>query len=352
MVTEDREMLSEEHILSYIPTYDLVLSVSRVCRKFQALCQDKSLISHVRLQKEYRVSDEALRKVLKDLSGDVQTLEASGCYWLAGSTLDVVTRCVGLVRLDVSGWRVTAARLSRLLGSLRLLCSLALDIGTGFDLQQLSGEGKAALSRLSELKQTLLTPSYGVVPCCGALQSLSLHLEVGWHEPSAHLQLMVGQSSVPRYHNLHWFSARLAPGEVNRALLSLFLAVFSMRVPEGLTGLVVAMPGPGWCHVEVGFGIRMSGLLEHVALRGATGAIQQSGSGCENENGALKQEREGEAESFLHPLITGCSYLVELELIGMGFLSAMPRYEPAMRKDPATCSWSFQVRDEQLAALG
>ncbi|KAI5616097.1 F-box/LRR-repeat protein 18, partial [Silurus asotus] len=489
------------HILSNIPTYDLVLSVSRVCRKFQTLCQDKSLISHVRLQKEYRVSDEALRKVLKDLSGDVQTLEASGCYWLAGSTLDVVTRCVGLVRLDVSGWRVTAARLSRLLGSLRLLRSLALDIGTGFDLQQLSGEGKAALSRLSELKQTLLTPSYGVVPCCGALQSLSLHLEVaeGWHEPSAHLQLMVGQSSVPRYHNLRWFSARLAPGEVNRALLSLFLAAFSMRVPEGLTGLVVAMPGSA-PPIPASAGLLTQGILsagtaisafqlpqswlDGATLRrilgyGCPAYLNMSrcavpgfaplcvllGAGCElsplrslnlrgkteeevdaegirtliescprlthfnltsthyhhntpekldghlcvalghlrhlrslalpacalsqgppvpsnkadlaaktsseplllglmktrrvgvptyqpslDNTGALKQE--GEAESFLHPLITGCPYLVELELIGTGFLSAMPRYEPAMRKDPAACSWSFQVRDEQLAALG
>lgn len=44
------------HILSYIPSHDLVLSVSRVCRKLQTLCQDKSLISHIRLHKEYRVS--------------------------------------------------------------------------------------------------------------------------------------------------------------------------------------------------------------------------------------------------------------------------------------------------------
>lgn len=46
------------HILSYIPSYDLVLGVSRVCRKLQILCQDKSLISHIRLHKEYRVSTE------------------------------------------------------------------------------------------------------------------------------------------------------------------------------------------------------------------------------------------------------------------------------------------------------
>lgn len=68
--------------------------------------------------------------------------------------------------------------------------------------------------------------------------------------------------------------------------------------------------------------------------------------------GDLKEEQEGEIESFLRPLINGCPCLVELELIGTGFLSAMPRYEPAMRKDPAACPWSFQVGDAQLAALG
>lgn len=514
------------HILSYIPSYDLVLSVSRVCRKLQSLCQDKSLISHIQLHKEYRVStessclssftaftmscldvsfisqvsDEAVKRLLKELSGDVQTLDASGCYWLSGSTLDVVTRCVGLVRLDVSGWRVTPARLSRLLGSLRQLRSLALDIGTGFDLQKLSDEGKAALARLGELKQTLLTPSYGVVPCCGALQRLSLYLEVaeGWHEPCAHLQLIVGQSSVPRYHNLHWFSARLAPGEVNRALLSLYLAAFSMRVPEGLTGLVVAMPGPApptpasaglltqgiisaggafqlpqtWLDGAtlrrvLGYGCPAYLNVSRCAVPGFEPLCVLLGAGCElsplrslnlrgkteeevdaedirtltescprlahfnlssthyhhtapekpdghlcvalgylgrlrslalsacalsrgppvpadkpdlatklcseslllglkktrrvgvpayqpmmDSTGALKEEQEGEAESFLRPLINGCPYLVELELIGTGFLSAMPRYDPAMRKDPAACPWSFQVGDAQLAALG
>ncbi|GAA6075550.1 F-box/LRR-repeat protein 18 isoform X2 [Tachysurus ichikawai] len=491
------------HILSYIPSYDLVLSVSRVCRKLQTLCQDKSLISHIQLHKEYRASDEAVKKLLKELSGGVQTLDASGCYWLSGSTQDVVTRCVGLVRLDVSGWRVTPARLSRLLGSLRSLHSLSLDVGTGFDLQQLSTEGKAALARLSELKQTLLTPSYGVVPCCGALQSLSLYLEVaeGWHEPSAHLQLIVGQSSVPRYHNLRWFSARLAPGEVNRALLSLYLAAFSMRVPEGLTGLVVAIPGPAppipasaglltqgivsagsaitafqlpqmWLDGPMlrrvlGYGCPAYLNVSRCAVPGFEPLCVLLGSGCDlsplrslnlrgkndeevdaedirtltescphlahfnlssthyhhtapekpdghlcaalgyltclrslalpacalsrgppvpankpdlttklcseslllglkktrrvgipafqptiDGTGAPKEEQEAEAESFLRPLINGCPYLVELELIGTGFLSAMPRYDPAMRKDPAACPWSFQVGDAQLAALG
>lgn len=55
--------LSDEillHILSYVPSYDLVLSVSRVCRKLQTVCQDKSLISHIELRKEYRVSTETM----------------------------------------------------------------------------------------------------------------------------------------------------------------------------------------------------------------------------------------------------------------------------------------------------
>ncbi|TTF71940.1 F-box/LRR-repeat protein 18 [Bagarius yarrelli] len=486
------------HILSYVPVYDLVLSVSRVCRKLQTLCQDKCLISHVRLHLDYRASDEAVKRLLKELCGSVQTLDASGCYWLSGSTLDVVTRCVGLVRLDVSGWRVTSTRLSRLLGSLQRLRSLALDIGAGFDLHQLSTHGKAALARITELKQTLRTHSYGVVPCCSALQSLSLYLEVadGW----CHLELTVEQSSVPRYHNLRWFSAHLAPGEVNRRLLSLYLAAFSMRVPEGLTGCVIAMPSPAppipasaalltqgilsagsavsafqlpptWldgamlrrllgygcpaylnvsrcatsgfeplcvllgaaCELSPLHSLNLRGKTEeevdaegirtlsescpHLAhfnlssthyhytaseitphLCAALGRLRalrslalpacalsrgppatankpdlarklgsdslllglkkiqrvgvQAYQPALDSTGGLREEQEAEAESFLHPLINGCPYLVELELIGTGFLSAMPRYEPAMRKDPPACPWSFQVGDAQLAALG
>ncbi|XP_072513461.1 F-box/LRR-repeat protein 18 [Salminus brasiliensis] len=502
------------NILRYVPSHDLVLNVSRACRKLRTLCLDKSLTAHIHLHKEYTATDEAIRHLLKDLSTDIQTLNASGCYWLAGSTVDQVTRCKSLVRLDLSGCRVTPARLSRLLSSLQCLSSLALDIGPRFDLQLLSTEGKAALARLQELKQTLLTPSYGVVPCCSALRSLRLYLEAneGWQESGGCAQLMVGQSSVPHYQNLRWFSARLAPGEVNRTLLALYLAVFSMRVPEGLTGLVLFVPGPApprpvavtaltesmassagstvgalqlprtWLdgavltrvlahgcpaylnvsrcsapgfnplHVLLATGRDLSPLrslnlrgcgrgslpencskgeeemdaesvkaliegcphLTHLNLSathyhhnapaeqnghlcGALGrlahlrslalpvcalaqrapvAANATNSSSDLSSGSLLfglkksrrigvptyqpdvvggapgEVREEAAASCIRPLLKGCPYLVELELIGAGFLSAMPRNEPAIRKDPAACPWACQVGDSQLAALG
>lgn len=416
--------------------------------------------------------------------------------------LDQVNRCKSLVQLDLSGCRVTSVRLSRLLGSLQCLRSLALDIGAGFDLQQLSTEGKAALARLQDLKQTLLTPSYGVVPCCSALRSLRLYLEASEspQEPGGCAQLMVGQSSVPHYQNLSWFSARLAPGEVNRTLLALYLAVFSMRVPEGLTGLVLFVPGlapyrpvavtaltesmassagtticalqlprawldgavlgrvlahgcptylnvsrcsaPGFnpLHVLLAAGRDLSSLrslnlrgcgrgslpencskgeeemdaesvkalietcprLTHLNLSathyhhsapagqdghlcGALGRlahlqslalpvcalaqrppaqVNTTDSGTGLSSGSLLlglkkarrigvptyqpevmgvQGEEQEEASCVHPLLKGCPHLVELELIGAGFLSAMPRNEPAIRKDPAACPWACQV---------
>ncbi|KAG9262282.1 F-box/LRR-repeat protein 18 [Astyanax mexicanus] len=500
------------NILRYIPSHDLVLNVSQACRKLRTLCLDKSLTAHINLHKEYTATDEAVRHLLKELSTEIQTLNVSGCYWLAGSTLDQVTRCKSLVRLDLSGCRVTPVRLSRLLTSLQCLRSLALDIGPKFDLQQLNAEGKAALARLHELKQTLLTPSYGVVPCCSALRSLRLYLEASesWQESGACAQLMVGQSSVPHYQNLRWFSARLAPGEVNRTLLALYLAVFSMRVPAGLIGLVLFVPGPApprpaavaaltesmasaagstvralqlprtWLdgaglmrvlahgcpaylnlsrcsapgfnplHVLLATGRDLSPLrslnlrgcgrgalpencsrgeeemdaesvkslieccprFTHLNLSathyhhhapadqdghlcGALGrlthlrslalpvcALAQRAPVMANEShsgsdlssgslllglkksrrigvpiyqpdvGALGEVREEAAASCIRLLLKGCPHLVELELIGAGFLSAMPRNEPAIRKDPAACPWACQVGDSQLAALG
>lgn len=43
------------HILSHIPSTDLVLNVRRTCRKLAVLCLDKSLIHTVLLQKDYEV---------------------------------------------------------------------------------------------------------------------------------------------------------------------------------------------------------------------------------------------------------------------------------------------------------
>lgn len=43
------------HILSHVPSTDLVLNVRRTCRKLAALCLDKSLVHTVLLQKDYQV---------------------------------------------------------------------------------------------------------------------------------------------------------------------------------------------------------------------------------------------------------------------------------------------------------
>ena len=44
------------HILSHVPSTDLILNVRQTCRKLAALCLDKSLIHTVLLQKDYQVS--------------------------------------------------------------------------------------------------------------------------------------------------------------------------------------------------------------------------------------------------------------------------------------------------------
>ncbi|KAK6301339.1 hypothetical protein J4Q44_G00294370 [Coregonus suidteri] len=197
-------------ILRYVSTSDLVNNVSRTCRKLHTLCYDKTLLTTVTLSEEYTANDGAIRQVLKHLSNHVQSLSLSGCYWLSGSTIDRLIGCRSL--------------------------SLAFDVAPGFDSAQLSGEARDSLSRLSELRQTVLTPSYGVVPCCSSLFSLRLQLDI----PDV--------TSVPHYQQLEEFTARLAPGEVNQTLLLLYLAVFSVRVPERLRCFLVSVPGPNPAH--------------------------------------------------------------------------------------------------------
>lgn len=238
-------------ILRHVPVCDLVLNVAQVCRKLHTLCRDKTLLSHVCLSQEYTASDLIVRQVLKQLANQVQSLSLNSCYWLSGSTMECLVRCRAVTHLDLTGCRLTSLRLSRLLSSLSLLKSLAFDVAPGFDSAQLSSEAVDSLSRLSELRQTLLTPSYGVVPCCARLCRLVLQFDipdVTREGASVCCQLMVGQSSVPHYQQLEEFSARLAPGEVNQTLLLLYLAVFSVRVPERLRVFLVSIPGPNPAH--------------------------------------------------------------------------------------------------------
>ncbi|KAM9291680.1 LOW QUALITY PROTEIN: F-box/LRR-repeat protein 18 [Morus bassanus] len=234
------------HILSYVPCTDLVLNVRRTCRKLATLCLDKSLTHTVLLQKDYKVNKDKVKQLMRDIGKEIYQLNMAGCYWLPSSTIDHVTRCKNLVKLNLSGCHVTSLRLSKMLSTLQHLRSLAIDVNPGFDASQLSSECKATLSRVSELKQTLYTPSYGVVPCCTSLEKLLLYFEILDRSREGFMlsgQLMVGESNVPHYQNLRVFYARLAPGYVNQEVVRLYLAVLSDRTPENLHAFLISAPG-------------------------------------------------------------------------------------------------------------
>ncbi|XP_012737935.2 F-box/LRR-repeat protein 18 isoform X1 [Fundulus heteroclitus] len=238
-------------ILRHVPVCDLLTNVANVCQKLHTLCYDKTLLTNVRLSEEYLADDQLVRLTLKLLANHVQSLSLNSCYWLSGSTLEQLGRCRGVTHLDVTGCRLTSLCLSRLLSSLSSLRSLAFDVRPCFNSAQLSSEAVDSLSRLKELRQTLCTPSYGVVPCCAQLRKLMLQFDipdVTREGVGVCCQLMVGQSSVPHYEQLEEFTARLAPGEVNQTLLLLYLAVFSVHIPKHLRVFLVSIPGPSPAH--------------------------------------------------------------------------------------------------------
>ncbi|KAJ8413495.1 hypothetical protein AAFF_G00080020 [Aldrovandia affinis] len=480
------------NILTHVPSHDLVLSVGRVCRKLKTLSLDKTLTNNVRLSKEYLASDDAVKQVVKELASEIQTLSMSGCYWLSGGTIDQLTKCKGLVKLDLTGCRLTSVRLSKILSSLRALRSLAIDINAGFDSNQLSSESKATLSQVTELKQTLYTPSYGVVPCCTNLERLLLYFEiydVTREGATVCCQLMVGQSSILHYQSLQVFYARLAPGDVNQTLMNLYLAVFSVRVPEHLRVFVISIPGNSSWPAAKSFldSMAINGALEalqlpktwvdksalqhilkhsvpyylnfsrcpgfgnqvihsvlntvkdprHLVNLNLSGSFQEDMdycamgalvSACPNlkclnlsaahYHGTLGSEehlctilaklkslrslalpvcaasdgirntdhtatdnspslssplflglkrnnrvglqtyktgsehRGSESSCSFRALLKGNPFLEELELTGSNFSSAMPRNEPAIRKEQAACSWAGQIGDSEVAALG
>ncbi|XP_034455533.1 F-box/LRR-repeat protein 18 [Hippoglossus hippoglossus] len=282
-------------ILRHVTVCDLLLNVANVCHKLQMLCHDKTLLTHVSLSEEYLADDQLVRKILKQLANHVQSLSLNGCYWLSGSTLDQLARCRAVTHLDVTGCRLTSIRLSRLLSSLSSLRSLAFDVTAGFNSAQLSSEAVGSLSRLSELRQTLLTPSYGVVPCCAQLRKLMLQFDISdvtREGVGVCCQLMVGQSSVPHYQQLEEFTARLAPGEVNQTLLLLYLAVFSVHVPKRLRVFLVSIPGPNPAHWPAA-----PSLAQSLGQRGELEALQLPRSWLDSLS--LKRALEGNSPKHL-----------------------------------------------------
>ncbi|XP_061534632.1 F-box/LRR-repeat protein 18 isoform X4 [Phycodurus eques] len=290
--------LSDEillNILRHVPVCDLLTNVAPVCQRLQTLCCDKSLLAHVCLSEEYTMDDQTVRHTLRQLSNHVQSLSLNGVYWLSSGAVDSVGRCKAVTHLDVSGWRLTALRLSRLLASLPLLRSLAFDVQPGFDASKLAGEAVDRLSCLAELRQTLLTPSYGVVPCCAKLRKLMLQFDISdvtREGIGVSCHLMVGQSSVPHYEQLEEFSARLAPGEVNQTLLLLYLAVFSVHIPERLRIFLVSVPGPNPAHWSAA-----PSLAQSLGLRGDLEALQLPRSWLDPSS--LKQALEGNSPKHL-----------------------------------------------------
>ncbi|CAJ1054054.1 F-box/LRR-repeat protein 18 [Xyrichtys novacula] len=282
-------------ILRHVPVCDLLMNVAKVCHKLHTLCHDKTLLAHVRLSEEYLADDLLVRHLLKQLANHVLSLSLNGCYWLSGSTMELLARCRGVTHLDVTGCRITSLRLSRLLSSLSLLRSLAFDVMPGFNSAQLSSKAVDSLSRLSELRQTLLTPSYGVVPCCAQLRKLMLQFDipdVTREGVGVCCQLMVGQSSVPHYQQLEEFTARLAPGEVNQTLLLLYLAVFSVHVPKRLRVFLVSIPGPNPAHWPAA-----PSLAQSLGLHGDLEALQLPRSWLDSLS--LKRALEGNSPKHL-----------------------------------------------------
>lgn len=190
--------------------------------------------------------DEQVKQMLRVISQEICELDISDCYWMNSSTLDIVSSCRKLVKLDMAGCSVTSLRLSKILTNLNFLRSLSIDINAGFDSGQLSSECRTTLGNLRELKQTLFVPSYGVVPCCTSVEKLLLYFEVLDRTREGMVmsgQLMVGESNVPHYQNLRLFYARLAPGYINEEVVRLYLAVLSDRTPENLRSFLISVPG-------------------------------------------------------------------------------------------------------------
>lgn len=77
------------HILSHVPSTDLILNVRRTCRKLATLCLDKSLVHTVLLQKDYQVRQPGCQGGTGPARGHQEVTEARAERASGGHTFAV-----------------------------------------------------------------------------------------------------------------------------------------------------------------------------------------------------------------------------------------------------------------------
>ncbi|CAJ0952719.1 unnamed protein product [Ranitomeya imitator] len=247
--------------------------------------------------------DEQVKQMLKVISGEICELDMSDCYWLTFPTMDIVSSCRKLVKLNMSGCSITSLRLSKILTNLHFLCSLSIDINAGFDSGQLSSECRTTLGHLRELKQTLFVPSYGVVPCCTRLEKLLLYFEV---------------------------LDRTREGMLKK-LRSISLPVCA--ITDTRTKTLYQTPG------------------QSVPSNSAYTFGKKVRIGIPSFPKMSEEQDTFKLQSAFWKLLKEIPVLQQLELIGSNFYSVMPRNDPAIRNTYPPCKRSQTVRDEDIAAI-
>lgn len=168
----------------------------------------------------------------------------AGCYWLSGATVEARGALPRPGARQPVGLPWPPAPLQGAVGPATPLRSLAIGVGPGFDASQLSADARRPLSRVRELKQTLYTPSVGVVPCYQPREAAAVFRDPGPPAGGAVLsgQLMVGQSSVPHYQHLRRLLAAWPPARPARRWCASTWPC-SATPPENLHAFLISVPG-------------------------------------------------------------------------------------------------------------
>uniref|UniRef100_UPI00358E57BA F-box/LRR-repeat protein 18-like n=1 Tax=Myxine glutinosa TaxID=7769 RepID=UPI00358E57BA len=165
-------------VLHYIPICDRLLNVARTCRQLQQLCLNRSLTTHLHLASFCQMTEHDLKDIIKKCHTCVKSLSLANCYWIHCGTFAYVSKCHSLRRLDLSGCALTTLCLSKILAKTKCLNSLGLDIRKGFQASQLKDDAINTLLQITELKQTMVITSYGLLFHCPNIKKLLLYITV------------------------------------------------------------------------------------------------------------------------------------------------------------------------------
>ncbi|KAM7394552.1 hypothetical protein PAMP_021346 [Pampus punctatissimus] len=281
--------------LSSLSVCQLHMILSIIGSQFFKLSKDDMTLWHIRLKADFRRESDAMWQIKKEMSNAGRSVSLNECHTLNNHTINSFPCCFQVQTLNTTGCEITRLLLAVITSSFSFLNGVAGNVTHNYDAPRLCNTHLSSLWMLQVFTTTALLPWYGVLRCGSASRSTMTYYtssQTLQEEQSVYSLFVHGVSSLCVIQTLKELSWRLLYGVVNQTLLLLYLAVFSVHIPEHLRVFLVSIPGPNPAHWPAA-----PSLARSLGQRGDLEALQLPRSWLDSLS--LKRALEGNSPKHL-----------------------------------------------------